>query len=171
MKQGLKMFSAVAVAAVVALSATVVIAQQTTAAPSAAAVAAANEILKLKGAAGLYQGASVGVVQGVKGMLTQSNLNLGKDIDAVAPVVAQQVAVREQEVANEFARQYASGFTEQELKEMVAFYSSPLGRKMIEQEPKLLQASIAYMKNWGEKLSAEVIDRFRNEMKKRGKEL
>lgn len=170
MKQGLKMFCAATVAAMV-LSASVAMAQQKPAAPSPAALAAATEILRLKGATGLYQGSSAGVVQGVKAMLTQSNLNLGKDIDAIAPVVAQQVAAREQDLAAEFARQYASGFTEQELRDMVAFYSSPLGRKMIEQEPKLLQASIAYMKEWGEKLSSEVIDRFRNEMKKRGKEL
>ena len=111
------------------------------------------------------------MVQNVKNMLMQSNLNVGKDLNEIAPIVAQQVAAKEQEIAAEFARQYASGFTEQELKELQTFYSSPLGKKMIEQEPKMLQASVGFMKEWGDKLSAEVIDRFRNEMKKRGKDL
>jgi hypothetical protein len=169
MKNGIKLLSAAAL--VLALSASAAFAQAKPAQPSAAALASATEILKLKGASGLYQGATAGMVQNVKNMLMQSNLNVGKDLNEIAPIVAQQVAAKEQEIAAEFARQYASGFTEQELKDLQAFYSSPLGKKMIEQEPKMLQASVGFMKDWGDKLSAEVIDRFRNEMKKRGKDL
>ena len=44
-------------------------------------------------------------------------------------------------------------FTEQELKDLLAFYKSPLGKKSLEQEPKSIEASLNYMRNWGEDLA------------------
>ena len=70
MKNGIKLLSVAALA--LALSASAAFAQAKPAQPSAAALAAATEILKLKGASGLYQGATAGMVQNVKNMLMQS---------------------------------------------------------------------------------------------------
>ena len=38
---------------------------------------------------------------------------------------------RRNELMNEAAKLYAARFTEQELKDMAAFYKSPLGKKML----------------------------------------
>ena len=56
------------------------------------------------------------------------------------------------------ARIYASHFTEQELKDLLAFYQTPLGQKAIAEEPKALDESMAYAGGWADNLSEEVID-------------
>lgn len=150
--------------------------QQKAAAPAAttlppAAVAAAKEILLLKNAAAVYSGAVIATIQNVKNSLTQSNLNLQKDIDEVSLKLARDLNGRESEIGEGMAAIYATNFSEQELKDLLAFYKSPLGKKSLEQEPKSIEASLNYMRNWGEDFAQEVNDRFRDEMKKRGKDL
>jgi hypothetical protein len=62
-------------------------------------------------------------------------------------------------------------FTEQELKDVLAFYKSPVGRKVITQEPVILDQSAGNVNEWANKLADEVISKFRNEMRRRGKEI
>jgi hypothetical protein len=69
------------------------------------------------------------------------------------------------------AKIYASDFTETELKDLVVFYKSPLGQKLLVQEPKSIQASMAYMQSWAQNFSEEINGQFRAEMRKRGKEI
>jgi hypothetical protein len=69
------------------------------------------------------------------------------------------------------ARIYASHFTEAELKQLLAFYQTPVGRKAITEEPKALDESMASGGNWGDALADEVVVKIRDEMKKRGHDL
>lgn len=150
---------------------------QQKAAPTAAntlppgAIAAAKEILVLKNAAAVYQGAVVSTIQNVKNSLLQSNINLQRDIEEVSLKLARDLAGKESEIGDGMAQIYATNFSEQELKDLLAFYKSPLGKKSLEQEPKSIEASLNYMRNWAEDLAQEVNERFRVEMKKRGKDL
>ncbi|HEV7556278.1 MAG TPA: DUF2059 domain-containing protein, partial [Kofleriaceae bacterium] len=59
----------------------------------------------------------------------------------------------------------------QELKDVLAFYKSPVGRKVITQEPAILDQSANNVDEWANKLADEVISKFRNEMRRRGKEI
>lgn len=142
-----------------------------TSALSPAAIAAAKEILQLKNASAVYQGAVVTTIQNVKNSLLQSNINLQKDIEEVSLKLARDLAGKESEIGEGMAAIYATNFTEQELKDLLAFYKSPLGKKTLEQEPKSIEASLNYMRNWGEDLALEINERFREELKKRGKDL
>lgn len=135
------------------------------------AIAAAKEILQLKNAAAVYQGAVVGTIQNVKNSLLQSNINLQRDIEEISLKLARDLAGKESEIGDGMAAIYATNFSEQELKDLLAFYKSPLGKKSLEQEPKSIEASLNYMRNWGEDLAVEINDRFRDELKKRGKDL
>jgi uncharacterized protein len=136
-----------------------------------AALAAAKEILLLKNAAAVYQGAVISTIQNVKNALLQSNLNLQRDIEDVSLKLARDLAGKESEIAEGMAVIYANNFTEQELKDLVAFYKSPLGKKTLEAEPKSIEQSLNFMRNWGDDLAQEINDRFRDEMKKRGTDL
>jgi hypothetical protein len=138
---------------------------------SAAAIAAANEILALKNANAMYAGAVPGLVERTKTTLLQSNLNYQKDLNEVAVIVAKNLAGREKEIGDGMAQIYASEFTEQELKDLVTFYKSPLGKKVIEAEPKAIQGSMAYMQKWAQSFAELINGQFRAEMKKRGKEI
>jgi hypothetical protein len=138
---------------------------------SPAAIAAAREILAMKNVSAQYAGAVPNIVQRTKDALLQNNLNYQKDLNEVAVMVAQALAGREKEIGEQMAKIYASDFTEQELTELVKFYKSPLGQKLLAQEPKSIMASIGYMNQWAQAFAAEVDAQFRAEMRKRGKEI
>jgi hypothetical protein len=138
---------------------------------SPAAVAAAKEILAMKNVSSMYQGAVPGMIQRVKDTLMQSNLNYQKDLNEVSLVLAQKLAGRENEIGDQMAKIYASDFTEQELKDLVTFYKTPLGQKLLLQEPKSIQSSMSYMNEWAQTFSEEINGQFRAEMRKRGKEI
>jgi len=142
---------------------------QTQAQPSPAAIAAAKEILAMKHASAMYANAVPNMVERTKETLIASNLNYQKDLNEVAPIVAKNLAGREQEIGEGMARAYASQFTEAELKQLVVFYKTPLGQKLIKAEPKAIEQSMAYMNQWGQHFAEIVADQFRTEMKKRGK--
>ena len=138
---------------------------------SAAAIAAAREILELKKASAMYAAAVPNIVERTKDTLLQANLNYQKDLNEVAIIVAQNMAGREKEIGEGMAKVYAGEFTEQELKDLVTFYKSPLGQKLLAAEPKAIQLSMTYMNEWAQGFAELVNGQFRAEMRKRGKEI
>jgi uncharacterized protein len=138
---------------------------------SPAALAAAKEILTMKNASAMYASAVPNIVQQTKDSLLQNNLNYQKDLNEVAVVVAQSMAGREKEIGDGMALVYANQFTEQELKDLVAFYKSPLGQKLLTAEPAAIQLSMSYMQQWAQQFAEQVNAAFRAEMRKRGKQI
>ena len=136
-----------------------------------AAIAAAKEILAMKNANAMYANAVPNLVEQTKNTLMQSNLNYQKDLNEVALIVAKNLAGREKEIGEGMAKIYANEFTEQELKDLVTFYKSPLGLKLLATEPRAIQFSMAYMNQWAQVFAEVVNGQFRAEMKKRGKEI
>ena len=174
MKSVARFFTAAGLALGLALTAIPAGAQQ--AAPplkqaSPAAIAAAKEILAMKNANAMYANAVPNIVQQTKDQLLQSNLNYQKDLDEVAVVVAQKLAGREKEIGEGMASVYANEFTEQELKDLVTFYKSPLGQKLLASEPRAIQFSMSYMNQWAQAFAETINGQFRAEMKKRGKDI
>jgi uncharacterized protein len=138
---------------------------------SPAAIAAAKEILAMKNAAAMYANAVPNIVERTKDTLLQSNLNYQKDLNEVAVIVAQRLAGREKEIGDGMAQIYANEFTEQELKDLVTFYKSPLGQKLLASEPRAIQFSMSYMNQWAQQFAEIVNGEFRAEMRKRGKNI
>jgi hypothetical protein len=149
-------------------------AQQTTAPPkpaTPAALAAAKEILAMKNVAAMYANAIPNIVQQAKDVLLQSNLNYQKDLNEVAVIVAKSMAGREKEIGDGMAQIYCNEFTEQELKDLVTFYKSPLGQKLLVSEPRAIQSSMAFMNQWAQRFAETVNGEIRAEMRKRGKQI
>jgi len=138
---------------------------------SPAAIAAAKEILAMKNASAIYVSAVPNIVQKTKDALLQANLNYQKDLNEVAVVVAQKLAGREKEIGEGMATVYANEFSEQELKDLVTFYKSPLGQKLLAAEPRAIQFSMSYMNQWAQAFAETVNGEFRAEMRKRGKQI
>jgi hypothetical protein len=138
---------------------------------SPAAIAAAKEILEMKRANAMYASAVPNIVQQTKDTLLQTNLNYQKDLNEVAVIVAQKLAGREKEIGEGMAKIYANDFTEQELKDLLTFYKSPLGQKLLTTEPRAIQSSMAYMNQWAQQFAETVNGEFRAEMRKRGKQI
>ena len=140
-------------------------------APSPNAVLIAKQIVEIKGVNKLFDPLIRGVVEKVKNQYMQTNFMWAKDLNAVADQLIKQYQPRTIELVDETARIYASHFTEAELKQILAFYQTPVGHKVIVEEPRALDQSMANAGVFGDKLSEEIINKFRDEMKKRGHDL
>jgi uncharacterized protein len=136
---------------------------------SPACMAGAREILGMKNAGAMYANAVPGIVQQTKQSLLQSNLNYQRDLDEVAVVVAQTFAGKEKEIGETMAQIYCNDFTDKEIADLVAFYKSTLGQKLLTAEPHAIQSSMAFTNQWAQSFGEIVNNQFRTEMKKRGK--
>jgi hypothetical protein len=67
------------------------------------------------------------------------------------------------EMEDEIAALYARTFTEQELKDILAFYATPSGRSMLAKTPALMQESVAIGQAWGARKAEAVIARIKAE--------
>ena len=141
------------------------------ASPSPASLLLAKQIVEIKGVQNIFVPLVRGVVDKTSDMFMQTNFMWSKDLNEVAAIEEKKFAPRVNELVDATARIYASHFTEQELKELLAFYQSPLGRKALVEEPKVIQESMASAGTWGDSLSEEVIGDMRDEMKKRGHDM
>lgn len=159
--------AAVALAALLALPAPGA-AQQPAAAPAPAAVAAARELLVLKGGDVVFYPIVTGVIETVKNAFVPLNPNLNAELNEVALKLRKDFESKRSDLLNEVAKVYAERFSEAELKQLVAFYKSPLGKKMATDEPAIIDESLRRAQTFGDALSGEVMDGFRAEMKKKG---
>ena len=129
--------------------------------------------------------------------LAASNTPLSKDFDTVLPLLSQRVqnrlisirpdlhevisktveevalrlAARRVDLDNAAALLWARAFTEEELNEIAAFYTSPVGKKFVDLGPQLGQATVQTVQNWSSRIGEELLDKSREELKKQGHEL
>jgi hypothetical protein len=139
--------------------------------PTPATVALAKELIVLKGSTQLWDAVVPGVIEQVKGVFMQTNPALGRELNDVAAQLRAEYAPRATQLVDQVAQLYARTFTEQELKDALVFYKSPLGRKIISEEPKVLDDGFSRIQQWANKFSEEVMGRMRVEMKKKGYDL
>src|SRR5271155_898184 len=118
--------------------------------PSPAAILIAKQIAQLKDVRALFDPLVRGVVDKVKNQFMQTNFMFAKDLNEIAANLQKEYAARAGELVDMTARIYAEHFTEAELKDVLAFYQSPVGRKMIVEEPKVVDESITRAGQWGD---------------------
>jgi hypothetical protein len=136
--------------------------------PSAAALSTAKELIASTAATTVFNPLIAGVVEQAKLLFLQQNPALAKDLNEIANKIRTDLAPRFAELSDEMARLYATNFTEPELKAILVFYQSPAGKKLLAQQPAVVDASMKFAQDWANKLSDEVIAQMREELKKRG---
>jgi hypothetical protein len=137
-------------------------------AADAASVATAKQVLTVTGATTMFHPLIAGVVEQARLLYLQQNPGLGKDLTEIANKMRADLQPRFSELLNEMSKMYADAFTQQELKDILAFYQSPTGKKLLDQQPKLVDSSMRFAQDWANKLSEEVTAKMREELVKRG---
>ena len=66
---------------------------------------------------------------------------------------------------------YDANFSADELNQLVAFYPSPVGRKIVVQLRQLMQQSLAMGQSWGQQAGARAVERIRAAAKQKGYDL
>lgn len=137
-------------------------------APTPSAIAAARDLVVIKGGTAMFEPLIPGVIESAKNSLLPTNPQLAQPLNEVAAELRKQYEPKRAEILDEVAKIYAEHFTEQELKELVAFYKTPLGKKLLAEEPAALDQSLKAAQAWAVHFSDQVIERFHVEMKKKG---
>jgi hypothetical protein len=136
--------------------------------PTPAALAVAGELVKVTGATALFNSLVPGVVEQSKILFLQQNPGLAGDLNVIATQMRADLTPRLSELYAEVAKIYAEHFTEQELKDLLAFYNSAVGKKYVAEQGIVVNASLKFAQDWANKLSDEVTAKMREELKKKG---
>lgn len=136
--------------------------------PSAAQLQLAREIIDASGAARAFDGVIPTIMQQAYSAFLQQNPDLQKPLIDSVTAIRGDFEKRQPEIVALMATSYAGHFTEAELKELLTFYRSATGKKLVSELPKVLDESFNATRTWGMKVSEEFIAALRVEMKKRG---
>jgi hypothetical protein len=144
---------------------------QAPAKPSPEHIALARAVLDFTGARKTFEGMTPKLLMDARNVILRTRPTLQVDLDAASLEVAKQLAAADEELVNQIAVVYAQKFTEQELKDIAAFYQSPAGKKMTAEMPSVLTESYKVIQEWSRKMSVDVMTALRVEMKKKGHDL
>jgi hypothetical protein len=159
------------VAALVALTAVGIAGPAAPQSPSPGSILIAKQIVQLKGVDSMMDPIARGIVEKVKNVVMQTNFMFQKDINEVTDQLHKEFDGRSAELVDLTARNYATRFSEPELKQILTFYQSPVGKKMIVQEPQVIDESLKQADGWADNLSVDVMAKMRSELKKRGHDI
>ncbi|MFG1394298.1 DUF2059 domain-containing protein [Xanthobacter agilis] len=145
------------------------VAQQ--AAPSPAQIALAKDLVEANGEAHAFDGVIANIVDGAALSFLSTNPDLAAQLRDVALAVRPDFEKRKPEILQILATAYASRFSETELKEALAFYRTPTGKKLVSDRPAIVQQAVQGIQAWGAQLNAQAVERVRAEMHKKGFDL
>ena len=136
--------------------------------PTAAQIQLARDIIDASGAARAFDSIIPSIMQQAYASFLQQNPDLQKPLVESITAIRGDFEKRQPEIVALMAQAYAGHFTEAELQELIGFYRSPTGKKLVTELPAVLEESFARAREWGAKVSEEFIAAVRAEMKKRG---
>ncbi|MFD1331490.1 DUF2059 domain-containing protein [Methylopila musalis] len=131
----------------------------------------AREVIAVSGAAASFDGIAPIFLDEAKRTFLRTRPELSKDFDEVIKTLLPEFEQRREKLLDDVASVYASRFSEDELKEIKAFYETGTGKKLVSTLPGVLQESYEKTNAWSRQMSQDVIKRLREEMRKRGHEI
>ncbi|MBY0531480.1 MAG: DUF2059 domain-containing protein [Xanthobacteraceae bacterium] len=137
-------------------------------APTAAQVKLARQVVEISAASRVFEAAVPTVFNQVYGTYIQQNPDLSKEIAGVLQDLIPEFDKRKEEIAGIIAQTYATKFTEAELNDLIAFYNSPTGKKLITSGAEIGRDSYGKVQEWSGKLLQQLTERLKSEMKKKG---
>jgi hypothetical protein len=72
------------------------------------------------------------------------------------------------EILEESAKIYARHFTSNEITQLIQFYQSPLGTKLVREQSLIVQEMTVVSSRWAQSVAAEAIREYADEFRKRG---
>lgn len=137
-------------------------------APSANQLAQAKELVDIIGASREFESISTAIVVQTASNFLQANPALAKDLNEIAEQLVAEFLPRRQEIQTEVIKLYATRMTEPELKQVLDFYRSNVGKKLLSEVQNIRTEAAKKADALALKLREEVGIRVRAELKKRG---
>ena len=139
--------------------------------PSASEMQVARDLVQANGEAHAFVGVISNLLDGAALGFLQGNPDLAPQLRDVALALRPEFEKRQSEIVDILAAAYADRFTEAELTQALAFFKSPVGQKLVQDRPAIVQQAVQNIQVWGAKMNGEAMERIRAEMKKRGYDL
>ena len=128
----------------------------------------ARKYVDLTNKAGIYEAILVQTAAATSKLFSQSNPEVTDQIDAAIGKILETYKGKNDELFNQFARVYATTFTQEELQEMVNFYSSPTGQKLAATAMEVNQGISLVMKVYTNNFGTEFVTKVRAELRSQG---
>jgi hypothetical protein len=144
------------------------LAQAQAPAPPPEALATARELITASRAVDNFKLLLPSLVQQIKPVIVQGRPQVEKDFDALVPALLESIKARLGDLIEAVAVIYATNFTVAEMKELIAFYRTPIGQKLLEKGPVIAQQSMVVGQKFGAELGGELQSRMIRELKKKG---
>jgi hypothetical protein len=128
----------------------------------------ARKYVDLTNKAGIYEAILVQTAAQTSKLFSQSNPEISDKIDAAIGKVLDTYKGKNDELFNQFARVYATTFTQEELQQMVDFYSTPTGQKLASSAMEINKGIGAVMKVYTYNFGTEFVTKVRAELKAEG---
>jgi hypothetical protein len=132
-------------------------APQATSMPSPEALAAAHELMTVIKPADKFKAVLPSVMQNLKPAVVQARPEVEKQYDAMMPAFYESAQKRVNELSDAIASVYASNFTADELREIIAFYRTPTRQKLLERQAVIAQQSMTAGQELGRGVMKDVL--------------
>jgi uncharacterized protein len=136
--------------------------------PPAENLAAARELVAVMKATDQFKVLLPSIFQALKQAIVQGRPEVAKDYDAIVPIVTAGAMKRLDAFAEVLATVYARNFSVDELHDLIAFYKTPTGQKLIARQPVIAHESLIAGQQFGQELIADLRQQIDDELKKRG---
>jgi hypothetical protein len=139
-------------------------------APAAPAenLAAARELVTAMRATDQFKAMLPTIFQALKPVFVQDRPDVEKDYNAIMPIIISSAMKRVSEFADRLAGIYATNFSVGELRDLIAFYHTPTGQKLVARQPVIARASMAAGQQFGQTLVNDLKGEIGEELRKRG---
>lgn len=127
-----------------------------------------RDLIEATGIARTFDAALPDMALRIRQSFAAQRPELMKDMDDTLVALLPEVRTRRGEMIERSARAMGVLFTEAELKELTTFFASASGRKYVALQPQLLNEVFTAMEPWMQQTSEFFINRFREEMRKKG---
>jgi hypothetical protein len=136
--------------------------------PDAGSEAAAKELVATIKVGDQFKTLLPLIFQQLKPAIVQNRPDVERDYDALVPVLQERMMARLNELEGSIVAVYAGNFSAAELHDLIVFYKTPTGQKLLEKTPLIAQQTMAAGRKFGEVAGVEAQKQMVDELRKKG---
>jgi uncharacterized protein len=119
-------------------------------------MALAMKLVEISGTTRIFDEVLPTIAEDSKNRFIRANPQMQLGIIAIVDRIAVQMVSRRPELDQYLARVWASGFSDEEMQELVDFYSTDVGKKFSNALPQVLAVQTAAAQEWGKSVGEEL---------------
>lgn len=136
--------------------------------PDADSEAAAKELVSVIKVSDQFKTLLPLIFKQLKPAIVQNRADVERDYDALVPILQDRMMARISELEGSIVTVYASNFSAAELRDLIAFYKTPTGQKLLAKTPVIAQQTMAAGRKFGEVAGVEAQHEMVDELRKKG---